>query len=69
MAQAPAVIPTPTEAREVPSPCDYLCSDRALYRVERILGNRALVEDCKTESLIDISIDELLALTPVRPAA
>jgi hypothetical protein len=63
------LIETPPAASELPSAGDYLRSDRSLYRVERVLGGRALIEDCKTEQLIDVAIDDLIALTPVRPAS
>jgi hypothetical protein len=67
--QPSALISPPALAPDLPRPGDYLCSERALYRVERMLGDRALIEDCKTESLIDVTIDELLALKPVRRAS
>lgn len=46
-------------------PGDYLHSDRDLYRVERLLEDRALIEDCRTEVLIDISRDRLAGLQRV----
>jgi len=64
-----ALISTPPAARELPVTGDYLRSDRTLYRVERVLGGRALIEDCKTEQLIDLPVDELLVLKPVKPAS
>jgi len=67
MVQASALISYPAGTRELPRPGDYLCSDRALYRVERVVGDRALIEDCKTEALLDVSIAELLALRSVHP--
>jgi hypothetical protein len=53
-------------ARDLPRPGDYLCSDRALYQVERVLDDHAVIEDCRTEARIEVTIDELLALRPVR---
>jgi hypothetical protein len=67
--QPPALISSPPLAPDAPRPGDYLRSERALYRIERVLADRALIEDCRTESLIDISLAELTTLTPVRPAA
>jgi hypothetical protein len=46
---------------------DYLCSDRDLFRVERVLDDRALIEDCRTEVLIDVSLDQLATLERVEP--
>jgi hypothetical protein len=34
-------------ARDLPRPGDYLCSDRALYQVERVLDDHAVIDDCK----------------------
>jgi hypothetical protein len=63
------LISSPSVSPGVPRRGDYLCSERALYRVERVFGDRALIEDCRTESLIDISIAELMLLKPVRLAS
>jgi hypothetical protein len=51
---------------DCPRPGDYLCSERELYRIERVQGDRALLEDCMTEALVDLPIEELNSLTPVR---
>ena len=67
--QPATLISSPALSPHTPRPGDYLRSERALYRVERVLGDRAVIEDCRTELLIDISVTELLALKPVRPAA
>lgn len=56
-------------AGATPEPGEYYSSDTALYRVERVLGDRVLIEDCRTEALIDISIAELTHLNPVRPSS
>ena len=48
-------------------PGDYLCSDRDLFRVERVIDDRALIEDCRTEVLIDVSLDQLATLERVEP--
>jgi hypothetical protein len=49
-----------------PRPGDYLRSEHELYRIERVQGDRALLEDCMTEALVELPIEELNALTPVR---
>jgi hypothetical protein len=67
--QPVTLISSPTLSSDVPRAGDYLCSDRALYLVERVLEDRALIEDCRTEALIDISIAELMSLKPVRRAS
>ena len=46
---------------------DYLCSDHDLFRVERVLDDRALIEDCRTEVLIDVTLDQLATLERVEP--
>ena len=62
--------PNAKPARPLPSTGEYLCSERELYQVERVLDDGALieVEDCRTNALVEVTIDELLALRPVRPA-
>ena len=52
--------------RDSPRPGDYLCSESELYRIERIQGDRALLEDCMTAALVDLPLSELRALKPVR---
>lgn len=49
-------------------PGDYFSTARALYRVERLIGDRVLLEDCRTESLIEVGIEQVLAMSPVTPA-
>jgi hypothetical protein len=46
----------------------YLHSAHELYRVEGLTGERALIEDCRSGDLINVSFSELLALEPVRAA-
>jgi hypothetical protein len=66
MSQGSTLMPRRSRFGPAPRPGDYFCSDSALYRVERVLGDRVLIEDCRTEALIDISFGELMALRPVR---
>lgn len=46
----------------------YLCSERDLYCVEHLGEERAVVEDCRTGRLVDVSLMELSRLQRVRPA-
>jgi hypothetical protein len=47
---------------------DYMCSERDLYRIEQLGGERALLEDCRSGDLIDVSLPELLELRRVKRA-
>lgn len=53
---------------ERPRPRDYLTDGTNLYCVEELFEEHALVEDCRTGVLIDISTRTLLALEPVKSA-
>jgi hypothetical protein len=52
---------------EVPEPeiGDYYAGERELFRVEEVLTDRVLLEDCVTEALIEISSGELAGLRRV----
>lgn len=52
---------------EPPQLADYYSSERDLYRVEQVARDRALVEDCLTGALIDVPIEYLARLRPIRP--
>lgn len=52
---------------EHPEAGDYYAAERELFRVERILGDRALIEDCRTEVLLDITVRELSRLRRIEP--
>jgi hypothetical protein len=43
-------------------PGEYFDSDRDLYRVEYVDGERAVIEDCRSGDLIASTIGELLRL-------
>jgi hypothetical protein len=43
----------------------YLHSDRDLYHVEQIGPERALLEDCRTGTLLDVPLSHLRDLEPV----
>jgi hypothetical protein len=45
---------------------DYMASERDLYRVEHVRGQRVLLEDCRSGDLVDIDARELSALELVR---
>jgi len=45
---------------------DYYSSDKDLYRVEHVVSDRALVEDCRTGVLIDVPVEYLERLRPVQ---
>jgi hypothetical protein len=44
---------------------DYFASDSDLYRVEQLGSGYVLVEDCRSGSLIDMPLTELVALDRV----
>jgi len=50
----------------LPEPGDYLTDGTNLYCVEELLDDHALVEDCSGGVLIDISLELLQTLAPVR---
>lgn len=60
----------PARKECVPDPCvdsgDYFCSGRRLYRVEQVVGARAVIEDCRTGDLFDVAIQDLLVLRRLR---
>jgi hypothetical protein len=47
---------------------EYLCSQRDLYYVERLGPERVLLEDCRTGTLVDMSIADVERLRPVARA-
>jgi hypothetical protein len=57
------------EPIEHPGPGDYYAAERELFRVERIFGDRALIEDCRSEALLDITLRELSRLRRIEPRA
>ena len=52
-----------------PRPGAYFATERELYRIERVVDGRALLEDCRDGKLIDLSVRELAYLRPIRPRA
>ena len=49
---------------------EYYRTDRDLYHVEEVHGDFALVEDCRTELVLEVAVSEILqAMDPVQPAA
>lgn len=53
---------------EAPRSGDYLTDGRELYCVEELFGDHALIEDCRNGALIDIGLEELDRLEPVKRA-
>ena len=47
------------------APAGYLCSETDLYWVEHTRGERVVIEDCRTGTLIDVPIAFLARLRPV----
>ena len=47
---------------------DYFSTTRELYCVERVIGDRVLLEDCRTESLIEVGLEQVLAMNPITPS-
>jgi hypothetical protein len=45
----------------------YLCSDRDLYRVEKVFRRRVLLEDCRSGVLLDVEPSDLRRLRRVEP--
>jgi hypothetical protein len=54
--------PAPADAARVG---DYYHTDRRLYRVEYVTAERALVEDCRHGTLIDVPLADLRRFTRV----
>jgi len=44
---------------------DYFCSERDLFRIEQLMRDHALVEDCRTGDLFDLPVGDLAALQRV----
>ena len=60
----PTALPPAVEGR--PRVGDYFRTEHDLYRVEEIHGDFAQIEDCKTEIVLEVALEEILAMTPVR---
>jgi hypothetical protein len=59
----PATAPAPIQAGE------YYCTRRDLYRIEDVHGEFALIEDCRTEMVLEVAVSEILTMDRVRPSA
>ncbi len=69
MAQVSPVVVPPTAA---PAPLhvgEYYCTRRDLYRIEEVHGEFALIEDCRTEMVLEVAVSEILTMDRVRPFA
>ena len=62
VAVAPTTFPTELKAGE------YYCTRTDLYHVEEVHGEFALLEDCRTEIVLEVAVSEVLAMDRVRPA-
>jgi hypothetical protein len=60
---APRTLPARLSAGE------YFSTQRDLYRVEEVHGEFALIEDCRTEMVLEVAISEILSMDRVRPSA
>lgn len=62
-----------TQLSQAPAPGlhagDYFSTERDLYRVEEVHGEYALVEDCRTETVLEVAVGEILEMNPVRRGA
>jgi hypothetical protein len=45
---------------------DYYSTERDLFRVEEVHGEFALIEDCRTEIVLEVAVSEILTMHPVR---
>ena len=63
LALVPATAPPPVHSGE------YYRTERDLYRVEELHGQFALIEDCRTELVLEVAVNEILAMNRVRPSA
>jgi hypothetical protein len=61
-----AVRPAARRRRQAYRRGDYRATSDELFRIEQVDEDRALVENCRTEELIDVGLEELDALRPVR---
>ena len=48
---------------------DYLSTDRDLFCVERVVGDFVMLEDCRDGTVVEVAMDEVLLMNPVRRAA
>ena len=60
---APAIAPPPVHTG------DYYRTERDLYRVEELHGKFALIEDCRTETVLELAVSEILTMDRVLPSA
>ena len=60
---APATAPAPIHTG------DYYRTERDLYRVEELHGKFALIEHCRTETVLELAVSEILHMDRVLPSA
>jgi hypothetical protein len=69
MAQVFPVAVAPTTFPSAPRAGEYYCTRSDLYRVEEVHGEFALLEDCRTEIVLEVAVSEVLSMDRVRPAS
>ena len=69
MAQLSPVALAPTAALAPLHPGDYYSTERDLYRVEELHGDFAMIEDCRTEMVLEVAVSEILTMDRVRASA
>lgn len=57
--------PASTRSRDGFETGDYLCSEQDLFRVEEVVGDHVLIENCRDGELIDVSCADLRRLRRV----
>jgi hypothetical protein len=69
MAQVSPVALAPATTTAALHPGDYYRTERDLYRIEELHGDFALIEDCRSEIVLDVAVSEILTMDRVRPSA
>jgi hypothetical protein len=69
MTQVFSVALAPPTAPASIRPGEYFSTERDIYRVEELHGDFALIEDCRSEMVLEVALSEILAMDRVRPSA
>ena len=69
MAQVFPVAVAPTTFPAEPRAGEYYATRSDLYHVEEVHGEFALLEDCRTEIVLEVAVGEVLSMDRVRPAS
>lgn len=62
-------VPTEQRRRAEFESGDYFCTDRDLFRVEEVVGDHVLVENCRDGELVDVPCSDLRRLRRVEREA